>query len=112
MPGEMSSWSSFGVSNVYGAVSPAGARDKMRETETYPGSFGTVQHLKKIEMPWPAGSSYARIPEPRHRLPEPLLDRVPGIIPERLPGPADVGERVPDVARARRLVDRARTACR
>ena len=45
------------------------------------------------------------LPEPRHRLPEPLLDRVPGIIPERLPGPGDVGERVPDVARTWRLVD-------
>jgi len=38
-------------------------------------------------------------------VPEPLLDRELRIIPKRLPRARDVGERVPDVARARRLVD-------
>ncbi len=50
-------------------------------------------------------SSSGPLPEPGHRLPEPLLDGVLRVIPKRLPRPGDIGERVPDVARARRLVD-------
>jgi len=45
------------------------------------------------------------LPEPGHRLPEPLLNKVLRIILKRLPRARDIGERVPDVARTRRLVD-------
>ncbi len=45
------------------------------------------------------------LPEPRYRLPESLLDWVLRVVPEGLAGPADVGERVPDVACTRRLID-------